>query len=541
MEISRGCNASFVTMIPKVADPIGLGDYRPISLIGCYYKIIAKMLAERVKRVVGDVVGEVQNAFIKGRYILDGVLIANETMEFLKKKKRKGLIFKVDFEKAYDSINWRFLLGIMRRMGFGNKWIRWVDTCLRSASMSILVNGSPSEEFGLERGVRQGDPLSPFLFILAAEGLNAIVSEAVEKGIFRGVVVGDNNVMVPHLQYADDTIFFGDWDKDNAKSLMCILKCFEEASGLKVNYNKSKIYGIGINDEEMTEMARWMGCGIGDFPFTNLGLPIGENMRRVKAWGPANIGKIGSWGGIWRDIVKIGEEIDGVGVEFTSSLGGLRDGKDIIFWVGRWVDDRRLFDRFSSVYHLDRRKESIVWEKGSWDNNVWCWEWDWIREIRGRVSKEFEDLLGVLRNVVIHNNCKDNWRWSLGEDGNFAVKDLSRMVEEKILHADSGGQETIWNSSLVDLFPSDVLFGLPDTSFEKKGMHASENFFLRGQLDFSVRITAAALSVSVGTYYVNMDGYMSILCVSCPFAFCPFWMTEYSSLVDLFPSDVLGY
>nr|GFC91674.1 LINE-1 reverse transcriptase like [Tanacetum cinerariifolium] len=142
-------------------------------------------------------------------------------------------------------------------MGFGNKWIRWVDTCLRSASMSILVNGSPSEEFGLERGIRQGDPLSSFLFILAAEGLNAIVSEAMEKGIFRGVVVGDNNVLVPHLQYTDDTIFFGYWDKDNAKSLMCILKCFEEASGLKVNYNKSKINAIGVNDEEMTEMKRW--------------------------------------------------------------------------------------------------------------------------------------------------------------------------------------------------------------------------------------------------------------------------------------------
>ncbi|GKG02295.1 cysteine-rich receptor-like protein kinase, partial [Tanacetum coccineum] len=168
-------------------------------LIGCYYKIIAKLLAERVKRVVGDVVGEVQKMFIKARYILDGVLIANETMEFLKKKKEKGLIFKVDFKKAYDSINWRFLLGIMRIMGFCNKWIKWVDTCIRSSSMSILVNGYPSEEFGLERGVRQGDPLSHFLFILAAEGLNAIVSEAAEKGIFRGVVVGDNNVMVSHL------------------------------------------------------------------------------------------------------------------------------------------------------------------------------------------------------------------------------------------------------------------------------------------------------------------------------------------------------
>lgn len=208
IEISRGCNAAFVTIIPKVADLIGLGDSRPISHIGCYYKIIAKMLSERFKRVVGNVVGEVQNAFIKGRYILDGVLIANETMDFLKKKKEKGLIFKVNFEKAYDSINWRFLLGIMRRMGFGNKWIKWVDTCVRSSSISILVNRSPLEEFWLERGVRQGEPLSPFLFILASEGLNVIVSEPVEKGIFRGVVVGENKVMASHLHYTDDTIFF---------------------------------------------------------------------------------------------------------------------------------------------------------------------------------------------------------------------------------------------------------------------------------------------------------------------------------------------
>ncbi|GJY21854.1 cysteine-rich receptor-like protein kinase [Tanacetum coccineum] len=167
------------------------------------------MLAERVKRVAGNVVREVQNTFIKGRYILDGVLIANETMEFLKKKKEKGLVFKVDFEKAYNSINLIFILDLMKRMGFGEKLCKWVEICLRSATMSILVNDFPSEEFGLERGVRQGDPLSPFLFILATEGLNAIVTEAVEKGIFR-VVVGANKVTVSHLQYADDAIFFGE-------------------------------------------------------------------------------------------------------------------------------------------------------------------------------------------------------------------------------------------------------------------------------------------------------------------------------------------
>lgn len=163
-----------------------MNDFRPISFIGCYYKIIAKILAEQVKRVICKLIGEVQNAFIEGRYILDGVLIANETVDFMKKKKKKCLMFKADFEKAYDSLNWRYLLDVMECMGFGEKWRKWVAICLRSSSISVLVNGSPTGEFHLERGARQGDPLSPFLFIIAAEGLNVLVQEATERNHFSG-------------------------------------------------------------------------------------------------------------------------------------------------------------------------------------------------------------------------------------------------------------------------------------------------------------------------------------------------------------------
>ncbi|GKC63795.1 putative RNA-directed DNA polymerase [Tanacetum coccineum] len=486
-EISRGCNASFVTIIPKVADPIGLGDFRPISLIGCYYKIVAKLLAERVKKVVGKVVGDVQNAFIKGRFIFDGILIANETVDYLKGKKKKGLIFKVDFEKAYDSINWRFLIDIMKKMGFGAKWCKWVESFLSSSTMSILVNGSPKKEFNLERGVGQGDPLSPFLFILAAEGLNAIINEAAKKGIFSGISIGNNRV------------------------------CFEEVSGLRINYNRSKLYGVGVNDREIGEMARWMRCRVADFPFTYLGLPIGENMRRVGAWNPVvdkfkkrlsewkaktmsfggrltlvksvlgslplyyflmlrvpssvlknleRIRKIFFWGGAgerkklswvkWdmllvahgvgglnigihgesgrlggvrgvegdvnirgegRQIVKIGEELEGVDIDFAMSFKGVvGDGRDIGFWLDRWIGGVRLCDRFPRLYHLDRRKESRVADQGKWVNNEWCWEWEWVREPRGRV-----------------------------EDGEFMVKGLSKMVEEKTLRIENSGQETLWN------------------------------------------------------------------------------------------------
>lgn len=188
--ISNGCNSSFVSLIPKNNNPIGLGEFRPISLIGVYYKIIAKMLAERLKKVIGKVVGKEQNAFISGRSILDSVLIANEAVLFLKKEKIPGLIFKVDFEKAYDCVNWNFLMDCMKKMGFGNKWSRWIRSCLESTKISILVNGSPTDEFKVSRGIRQGDPLSPFLFLMVAEGLNVAIKEAVGNGIFEGVRIG---------------------------------------------------------------------------------------------------------------------------------------------------------------------------------------------------------------------------------------------------------------------------------------------------------------------------------------------------------------
>ena len=131
--LSAGCNASFLTLIPKVANPVDLNDFRPISLIGILYKLISKVLAERLKKVTGRVISNVQSAFVKGRPILDGVLIANETIDFLRKTKRKGLVFKVDFEKAYDTVDWGFLLDGLENMGFGEKWRKWIKTCLRSS------------------------------------------------------------------------------------------------------------------------------------------------------------------------------------------------------------------------------------------------------------------------------------------------------------------------------------------------------------------------------------------------------------------------
>ncbi|GJZ97887.1 cysteine-rich receptor-like protein kinase [Tanacetum coccineum] len=173
--IANGCNPSFIVLIPKKGDPLGFSDYRPISLIGCVYKVISKILANHLSKVISSVIGPNQTAFIAGCQILNGCLIANEIIRTASLEKLKLLLFKVNFEKAFDSVNWKFLQDIMRQMGFGAKWRKWMASCLSLASISILVNGSPSKEFKLERGLRQGDPLSPFLFLIVAEALQVTI------------------------------------------------------------------------------------------------------------------------------------------------------------------------------------------------------------------------------------------------------------------------------------------------------------------------------------------------------------------------------
>lgn len=174
-KIPKGCNASFIAPVPKKQTPLDLDDYRPISLVDCVYKIISKILANRLKIVLPKIIDNTQSAFIKGRGLLDSILVANEIVEEYRQKKKRLAIVKVDYEKAYDSVNWDFLYHMMDRMGFYDRWINWVKECLGSSSVSVLVNGSPTNEFTPTRGLRQRDPMAPFLFLIVVEGLAGLV------------------------------------------------------------------------------------------------------------------------------------------------------------------------------------------------------------------------------------------------------------------------------------------------------------------------------------------------------------------------------
>ncbi|GKC71648.1 RNA-directed DNA polymerase, eukaryota [Tanacetum coccineum] len=145
-------------------------------------------------------------------------------MQWCRRRKKQSLIFKVDFEKAYDSVRWDFLDDILVKFGFGIKWRGWIQNCLNSSKGSILVNGSPTEEFQFYKGLKQGDPLSPFLFILVMESLHISFQRVVDVGMFTGIKLS-SSLNISHLFYADDAIFLGQWNDSNIDTLVYVMEC----------------------------------------------------------------------------------------------------------------------------------------------------------------------------------------------------------------------------------------------------------------------------------------------------------------------------
>jgi len=191
---------TFIALIAKVQIPQRLNDFRPISLVGCMYKVLAKVLANRLRSIIGSVVLDSQSAFVKGKQILDGILIANEVVDEARRMNKELLMFKVDFEKAYDSVDLKCLDPVMENMNFPTLSRKLITECVGTAMALVLVNGCPTEEFPIQGGLRQGDPLSPFLFLLVAEGFNVLMNTVVGTDMFHGFGVGDGrDVRISHL------------------------------------------------------------------------------------------------------------------------------------------------------------------------------------------------------------------------------------------------------------------------------------------------------------------------------------------------------
>ena len=261
----KSLNNTFFVLLPKKGETEDLRDFRPISLLRGLYKLLAKVLANRLKKVIGKVVSPDQNVFVKGRQILDVSLIANEVIDVWQKMSEKGLIYKLDIEKAYDSINWLFLMKVMQKMGFGPKWLSWMWWCISTTKYSIMVNEVPAGFFSSSKGLRQGDPLSPYLFVMGMEVLSVLIRRVMEGGFISGCNIkrGRGRVVhITHLLFVDDTTIFCEAKNEHLSNLSWILFWFEAASRLRINLAKSEIILVG-EVEEVNKMAVELGCRVG--------------------------------------------------------------------------------------------------------------------------------------------------------------------------------------------------------------------------------------------------------------------------------------
>ena len=238
-------NHTFISQIPKIQNPELVSEFRPISLCNVLYKIFFKVLANRLKKILPTFITEHQSAFTKSRLISDNILVAFENLHSMqnhKSDKEGYMTVKLDMSKTYDWVEWSFLEVVMRRMGFTERWIQLMMVGVTSVSYSILVNGEPKGLIKPSRGIRQGDPLSPFLFLLCTEGLHGLISQVARQGDLIGYSLCKNGPKLTNLFFADDSLLFCRSIPQECEKVLEILDTYSKCSGLYINKSKTTIF-----------------------------------------------------------------------------------------------------------------------------------------------------------------------------------------------------------------------------------------------------------------------------------------------------------
>ena len=223
-------NFETIILLPKKSDAKVIQQYRPICLLNVSFKIFTMVATNRISAIAQKLIRPTQTAFIPGRNILEGAVILHETIHELHTKKQDGVIFKIDFKKAYDKVKWSSLQQTLRMKGFLDKWCNWIEHFTQRGNVNLKVNDQLGSNFQTKKGLRQGDPLSPILFNIVVDMLALLIARAKQAGQVEGVIphLIDDGLSI--LQYADDTVIFMSHDLEKAVNMKLILSTFEQLS-----------------------------------------------------------------------------------------------------------------------------------------------------------------------------------------------------------------------------------------------------------------------------------------------------------------------
>jgi hypothetical protein len=273
--ILPGFNSNIIALLPKSPEASSIDQYRPIAMANFKFKIISKVIADRLASILPNLISEEQHGFIHGRDIKDCLCIDSEAANLLHNKSFGGnLALKIDITKAFDTLDWNFLLKVLKTFGFNEKFCQWIHVILQSAFLSVSINGKSYGYFNCNRGVRQGDPLSPLLFCLAEEVLSRSIANLVSQGSLN-LIKGTRNVSVPsHSFYADDLMIFCKGNLRGLKSLKDLFNSYALESGQVINNSKSTIFSGSITQGRLSLIMQLFRFNIGSLPFLYLGVLI---------------------------------------------------------------------------------------------------------------------------------------------------------------------------------------------------------------------------------------------------------------------------
>ena len=253
-DLSPAFNSTIVALVPKCNNPISMTDFRPISCCAVIYKCITKIMADRLKRFLPFIIERNQSAFIRGRSITDNILLAQEMVRgYGRTTLSPRCVMKIDLRKAFDSLDWDFVLDVMVSLRFPIQYINWIRKCVTTPRFSISVNGGLVGYFKGARGIRQDDPLPPYIFVIAMNVLSNLLNAVAAQGVFK-FHPKCKKINFTHLCFTDDLLILTKGDLDSVVGIQKVLGLFYSISGLQLNCEKSKLFSTGMQRSKLEEI-----------------------------------------------------------------------------------------------------------------------------------------------------------------------------------------------------------------------------------------------------------------------------------------------